>query len=125
IKTYRHPEIRELSIVDSRHVRVRVENGEFTFELPDGTAEDARTQFDRSRDQYQAAWRSENRRELALLDPMVDSGFSSPFSPTLPLSKDDPLWARFAIVFAVLIGVVFGPAIWRSRNILSERRIYK
>jgi hypothetical protein len=125
IRAFRHPEIRELSVVEARRVRVRVENGEYTFDLPDSsTAEDARALFDKAREQYETARRTENRRELAMLDPMVDSGFSSPFSPTLALSKDDPVWARFAVVFAVIVGVVLGPVLWRARNVLSERRIF-
>jgi hypothetical protein len=126
IRVFRHPDVQNVSVVDSRRVRVQVEGNEFVFELPDGqTAEEARTLFERAREQYDAAMKTENRRERALLDPMVDSGFSSPFSPNSPLSRDEPLWARFALVFAVLVGVVVGPAVWKARNLVSERRIYK
>ena len=66
-----------------------------------------------------------NRRELALLSPLVDTGFSSPFSSNTPLvpPRAVPYWA--AALAAVAVGALLGGSAWRVRNQLSEKSLFQ
>src|SRR5260221_730804 len=98
IRVYLHPELQGASVVDGARLKVAGKSGEFVFRLPNAeTAEQAREAFGRSRELYEQAARSDHRRERAMLDPLVDSGFSSPFSPKQRLLRRKPLWARLAL----------------------------
>jgi hypothetical protein len=126
LRVFRHPELRGAA-VDGRSIRVTAEGGEFVLRLP--TAESAGLvlrAFESGREQFEQATQSANRREQAMLDPLVDSGFSSPFSPQLRLLRGEPLWAKLgpALGLAIVLGAWAGPAVWKARNVLSERRIY-
>jgi hypothetical protein len=81
--------------------------------------------IDEARRAYEHAVRTQSRRELALLDPLVDSGFSSPFSPKLRLKKQVPAWQRLALPIALAAGVSLGAGVWIVRNRVSERRLYE
>lgn len=59
-----------------------------------------------------------------MLDPLVDSGFSSPFSPKQRLGRLAPWWAKAALPIALIAGAVVGPGLWALRNLASERRMY-
>lgn len=123
-RVFRHPELRDVT-VEGRSIRVTAEGTEFQFRLPDaGAAAEARATLESGKEQLEQAGRSENRREQAMLDPLVDSGFSSPFSPQLRLVRRDPLWAKLAFVLAFVAGAVIGPTLWKARNVLSERHLY-
>lgn len=124
IRVFLHPDLKGSSAASSE-VRVAAPAGEFVFRAPDAAvAEQALQMFERAREQYAAAVRSDSRRELAMLDPLVDSGFSSPFSPQARIVRNHPLWAKWSIVVAVAIGAVAGPALWAGRNAMSEQRMY-
>jgi hypothetical protein len=95
------------------------------FRLPDATtAEQAKGGFLEARRQYEAALDAKNRREEAMLDPLVDSGFSSPFSPRAPITHRQPAWVKATIFIALGIGVVLGPLVWKLRNAASEKQLY-
>jgi hypothetical protein len=64
-----------------------------------------------------------NDHDLALLDPLQDSGIPSPLMPEDPLRRMVPWWSRWAIAIALGVGVAFGWILWRARNVLSERRL--
>ena len=125
IRVFLHPELKGASVVDGTTLRVASSQGEFVFRLPDpSTAEQARETFERAREMYQHAARSEHRREQAMLDPLVDSGFSSPFSPKQRLGRSSPWWVKAAVPMALVVGVVVGPGLWKLRNVASERRMF-
>jgi hypothetical protein len=125
IRVFLHPDLQGASVVDGTRLRVSTNQGEFVFRLPDAdTAAQARETFERARDIYAQAARSEHRREQAMLDPLVDSGFSSPFSPKQRLGRSAPWWVTAAVPFALVVGVVAGPALWKLRNVASERRLF-
>ncbi|HEX3593770.1 MAG TPA: hypothetical protein VHU80_01675 [Polyangiaceae bacterium] len=125
IRVFLHPELKGASVVDGTRLRVSSNQGEFLFRLPDaGAAEQARDTFERARDMYEQAARTEHRREQAMLDPLVDSGFSSPFSPKQRLGRRLPWWAKAAVPVALVVGVVAGPALWKLRNVGSEQRMF-
>lgn len=61
-----------------------------------------------------------------MLDPLVDSGFSNPFSSQQRILRTLPAWARPVpgVVIALVLGAALGSALWKTRNVLSERRLY-
>lgn len=125
IRVFLHPDLKGASVVDGTSLRVSSSQGEFVFRLPDAdTAAQARDTFERAREMYEQAARSEHRREQAMLDPLVDSGFSSPFSPKQRLGRQLPWWSKAAVPVAIAAGVVLGPALWKFRNVASERRMF-
>ena len=125
IQVYLHPELKSVSIVDGTRLRISSSQGEFVFRLPDAdTAAQAREAFERAREMYEQAARSEHRREQAMLDPLVDSGFSSPFSPKQRLGRSEPWWSKARVPLALTIGVLLGPALWKVRNVGSEQRMF-
>jgi hypothetical protein len=125
LRVFLHPELKDVSVTDGSMLRVTTAQGPFAFRLPDAAAaEQARQAIEQARDQYAQAVRSENRREQAMLDPLVDSGFSSPFSPKLRLARRAPVWATLAPVIALLVGAALGPMLWKARNVASERKLF-
>lgn len=125
LRVFRHPVLRDVAVVGSTDLRITIDGGAFVFRLPDsGAAEHAKGGFLESRRQYEAALDAKNRREEAMLDPLVDSGFSSPFSPRAPITFSQPPWVKATILIALGIGVVLGPLVWKLRNAASEKQLY-
>ena len=125
IRVYLHPDLTDASVVDGTRLRINSAQGQFVFRLPNAdTATQAKEAFDRAREMYEQAARSEHRREQAMLDPLVDSGFSSPFSPKQRLGRRLPWWGRAALPIALIAGAVLGPGLWEVRNVASESRMY-
>jgi len=98
-----------------------------TFEFPLPTREHA----DRARDavlqaqqKLQQAEAARNDHDLALLDPLKDSGVPNPLLPTTPLTRNVPGWRRFAIPLSLALGVALGAGMWYVRNAVSEKRIF-
>ncbi|HVW27647.1 MAG TPA: hypothetical protein VHC69_19915 [Polyangiaceae bacterium] len=125
IRVFLHPDLKGVSVVDGSSLRVSSSQGEFVFRLPNAdTAAQARDTFERAREMYEQAARSEHRREQAMLDPLVDSGFSSPFSPKQRLGRRLPWWSKAAVPVAVVAGMLIGFGLWKVRNVASERRLF-
>jgi hypothetical protein len=125
IRVFLHPDLNGAALGPANDLRVTTRGGELVFRLPDaGVAGQALEAFERAREQYALAIQSDNRRELAMLDPLVDSGFSSPFSPQHRILRNDPVWAKWSLVVALVIGAVVGPSLWVSRNAVSAQRMY-
>jgi hypothetical protein len=125
IRVFLHPELKDTSVVEGSKLRIVTDGGEFVFRLPDpGIAAQAKSALQHAGELYSQAVQTSNRREQAMLDPLVDSGFSSPFSPRLKLAKREPVWAKLSLPLAVAIGILVGPALWKGRNAVSEGRLY-
>jgi hypothetical protein len=123
LRVFRHPDLK-VGESDGLTVQIQASGREFTFDFPDAaTAAQARSVLVEGGRHLEAGG-PDSRREQARLDPLIDSGFSSPFSPQVRLVRSDPFWSRFALVVAVGAGAALGPAIWKTRNILSERSLY-
>lgn len=104
---------------------LRFESGTFRFRLP---AERSGEQFEAwladARSKYEAAIAAQNRRELAVLDPLRDSGFSNPLSSSQPHER--PKERRsLRLGAAILVGALLGSLLFFARNKLGERLIYK
>ena len=123
---FRLPELRGLDVVEPGHLRISFEKGHsYTFPVGDRSrAEAVKEELRQVQPLYERALNAEGRRELAQLDPLVDSGFSSPFSPKLPLVRKAPAWYKLAPLYALLGGALLGAAIWWARNAASEQRLY-
>jgi hypothetical protein len=125
LKVFRHPVLRDVAVTGNTDLRITIDGGAFVFRLSDATAaEHAKGGFLEARRQYEAALDAKNRREEAMLDPLVDSGFSSPFSPRAPITHREPAWVKATILIALGIGVVVGPLVWKLRNAASEKQLY-
>ncbi|HVU04234.1 MAG TPA: hypothetical protein VHE30_20895 [Polyangiaceae bacterium] len=124
LRVFRHPELRAIDVAGTV-IRVRAEGAAFEIRVPDAsTADQVRAALESGRQQLEHAQRTANQREQAMLDPLVDSGFSSPFSPQVRLFRQEPMWAKLALPIALVLGVLLGGATWKLRNTLSERRLY-
>lgn len=97
----------------------------FAFEVP--TRERAERQVARvieARQRLLAAMQYGDLSGLASVDPFADARARN-FQPAHDhglLARDVPRWTRWVWGIAALAGLALGPAAWRARNILSDRR---
>jgi hypothetical protein len=123
--------IHELSAIDGPDANKRVHlvfssGRAYAFELAGKDAAAAlRSAVQNAKAAVMAAEASGNRSELLPLDPLQDPGFSSPFSPKTPMIKAAPLWAKYAIAWAVLAGLAIGPVLFLLRNRYSDARLLR
>jgi hypothetical protein len=89
-----------------------------------GKVEQALSAIEEARRRWTESSQSANARDRALLDPLVDSGYSSPFSPTTQLSPPRVMPAWLLVIVPVIAGTVVGVGAWYVRNRLSEGRMY-
>jgi len=124
VRVYRFPELSDVSRRDKR-VTLVFENARFEFETSDPALAEQLVQLvEQNRQRVSGPSGPPSSRELAALDPLADTGFKSPFTPTEPRRKSSPRWLRFGWLEAALAGAVLGPLAWKGRNFLSEERLY-
>jgi hypothetical protein len=106
-------------------VTLRFGSGTFRFTLPKETnlAEFERW-VEESKQKHAAALASQNRRDLAVLDPLRDSGFSNPLSSSQPHQRPKEM-RSLRLGAAILVGALIGTLLFFARNKLAERVIYK
>lgn len=73
---------------------------------------------------WQATSAPERQRERSLLDPLIDPGYASPFSPTAPRVPPRGIRALLLLGIGLLAGLALGAAGWAVRNRLSEQRMF-
>lgn len=122
---YRLSELDVMAV--GKQLRLRHAGGaHFEFDTPDtATAERARDSLAETRQRLERADATGDTRELATFDPLQDTGFASPFSPTTPIARPKPAWLGLALPVAVAAGVALGWGVWRARNSLSEARLFE
>lgn len=77
-----------------------------------------------ARHRYADALANFNRRELAVMDPLRDTGFSNPFSPKTSRQPPAQRWMLSAVPAAVALSVVLGWQSWELRNAWSADKLY-
>lgn len=87
-------------------------------------AEQAKTLVLESQSRFKQAMEELNRRELAMLDPLTETGFSAPFSPHAPLRAPVQRWQWLGLPLALCAGLALGWGLWLERNAVSMRRLY-
>jgi hypothetical protein len=124
VKVHRFPELKDVVRKD-RRVSLVFDGAKFEFETRDqALAEQLLQLVEQNRQRVSGAGGPPSSRELAGLDPLADTGFKSPFTPSEPRRKTSPRWLRFGWLEAVLAGLVLGPLAWYGRNFVSEERLY-
>jgi hypothetical protein len=125
VRVYRFPELSDVSRREKR-VSLVFEGGvRFDFETADPTlAEQLMALVEQNRGRVSGPSGPPSSRELAALDPLADTGFKSPFTPTEPRRKSSPSWLRFGWLEALVAGALLGPLAWKGRNFVSEERLY-
>lgn len=124
VRIHRFSELSDVSRRDKR-VTLIFENARFDFETLDPELAERLVQtVEQNRQRVSGASGPPSSRELAGLDPLANTGFKSPFTPSEPLRKSSPRWLRFGWVEAVVAGAIVGPLLWKGRNWLSEERLY-
>lgn len=125
VRVYRFPELSDVSRHEKRVTLVFEGGVRFDFETGDpALAEQLVALVEQNRGRVSGDAGPPSSRELAALDPLADTGFKSPFTPTEPLRKSSPSWLRFGWLEAVLAGALLGPLAWKARNFVSEERLY-
>ncbi|HKY40078.1 MAG TPA: hypothetical protein VJN18_29285 [Polyangiaceae bacterium] len=125
VKVYRFPDLKDVSRHE-RRISLSFDGGvHFQFETGDPSlAEQLVQQVEQQRQRVSGHSGPPSSRELAALDPLADTGFRSPFTPTEPRRKSSPRWLRFGWLEAVIAGALIGPLLWTGRNLVSEERLY-
>lgn len=124
VRVYRFSELTDVSRRDKR-VTLVFEGARFRFDTADPALAEQLTQLvEQHRQRVSGDMGPPSSRVLAALDPLADTGFKSPFTPTEPRRKTSPRWLRFGWLFALVAGAALGPAAWKVRNVLSEERLY-
>lgn len=102
-----------------------VDKSRFRFRLPNAQrAREVERAISDLRDRSKAAPSSTRTRELALLDPLCDSGFRNPFSPTESMKPPAPRRISFKRLAWVIVGAAFGFCAFAFRNTIAERTLY-
>jgi len=125
VRVYRFPQLSDATRRE-RRVSLTFEGGvHFEFESADpALAEQLLQHVEQNRQRVSGDSGPPSSRELAALDPLADTGFKSPFTPSEPRRRSWPRWLRFGWVEALLAGAVLGPLLWKGRNYTSEERLY-
>jgi hypothetical protein len=125
VRVYRFPELTDVSRHDRRVTLVFEGGARFEFETADPALAEQLVQLvEQNRQRVSGPSGPPSSRELAALDPLADTGFKSPFTPTEPLRKSSPRWLRFGWLEALVAGLLLGPLAWKGRNLVSEERLY-
>jgi hypothetical protein len=124
VRVHRFPELTDVSRRDAR-VTLVFDRARFVFQSSDSAVAEQLVQLvEQSRQRVSGEMGPPSSRALAALDPLADTGFKSPFTPSEPRRKTSPRWLRYGWLLALLVGAVIGPVAWRARNVLSEERLY-
>jgi hypothetical protein len=114
----------EVDVAGPKEVRLRNRSGaSFGFETPD--SQSARSAILECKERLLRAEQAEDGRELAALDPLKDTGFVSPFSPSTSIKRPRPGWFKVALPLALLAGLPLGALVLHARNFASERVLYE
>jgi hypothetical protein len=124
VRIHRFPELTDVSRRDKR-VTLVFDGARFEFETADPALAEQLVQLvEQNRQRVSGEMGPPSSRALAALDPLADTGFKSPFTPSEPRRKTTPRWLRFGWLEAILVGAVLGPLAWKGRNFVSEERLY-
>lgn len=127
-ETLRWLPMSELSSVQGAgqgRVRIKFGGDSFTFPLPRSINEEQlEATLRECQSKLAEALARKDRRALAALDPLRDSGFSNPLSSAAAIGKarDQRVW-RYGL--AIIIGVTIGVLLLQARNKLGERSLYQ
>lgn len=64
-------------------------------------------------------------RDLALIDPLFDTGYKNPFSPHESMLPARIFWNRHWFALAVVAGAAAGLGLWHLRNLRSVEWMYR
>ncbi len=108
--------------VQGRRIVLQFGAAQFVFTLPKAS-ETVDQELDDYRRRYGEALSLGNRRELAVLDPLRDSGFSNPLSSpdSIRLGRRAPLLRYGLLVFSLS---AVGGVLFLTRNKLADRALY-
>jgi hypothetical protein len=125
VRVYRFPDLKDVARRE-RKVSLSFDGGvHFEFETADpALAEQLVQHVEQHRQRVSGASGPPSSRELAALDPLAETGFRSPFTPSEPRRKSSPRWLRYGWLAAVIAGALLGPLAWKGRNFVSEERLY-
>lgn len=124
LKWYRIGELSEVHSSGGR-VKLRFNTTTFNFPLPRTlSVAQLEKSIEDHRAKYASAFEQKDRRSLAALDPLRDSGFSNPLSSQKPLPppRDQRPW-RYTL--ALLLGGTIGVLTFFARNKVSETEMYQ
>jgi hypothetical protein len=117
--------LRQVDAREPRLVKLTFGSVKFRFPMPNGaTVDSLRAELEHYKAQWVTAFAAGDRRTLAALDPIRDSGFSNPLSSraTIPRVRTR---ATPRVTAGVIAGLVIGSLFFFGRNALGERSIYR
>jgi hypothetical protein len=93
----------------------------FSFALADRSQTQRAVQaVETARDRMRAPLSDQDRRRLDPLAPPVVAG---PFTSGVPIARAAPLWERYRVPLAALVGCAAGAGLFFARNALSDARM--
>lgn len=96
----------------------------FRFSLPERrTLQDVKSELEEHRSRLTSALAASDRRALAGLDPVRDSGFSNPLSSRAPLVRPKQRYVAWGAL--ALAGACLAMLFFLLRNELAERSLYR
>ena len=112
-------------IVEDRRLTLKFPEGEsFSFPLAvAGHDAEVKKTIEDNQVALENAHASGDKKNLGVLDPLVDIGVVNPFAPTTRLEKNTPGWARQVWLVGAAIGIVLAPGIWFLRNVVSDKQM--
>lgn len=125
VRIHRFPYLSDVARRE-RKVSLTFEGGaRFDFEVADPALAEQLVQLvEQNRQRVSGESGPPSSRELAGLDPLADTGFRSPFTPSEPRRRSSPRWLRFGWLEALVAGAALGPLAWKARNFVSEEQLY-
>jgi hypothetical protein len=117
-------DLRRVTSIGKAQVRLAFGSAEFVFPLPAGVSlEQLSHDLDSYAAQLRTAYAAGDRRTLATLDPLRDSGFSNPLSSRATLGRPSNSGIS-RLLLAALLGALAGGGLFLIRNRLGERSLY-
>ncbi len=117
-------DLKSVSAQGERSVKLAFSSRSFVFSVPAGLELGAlQEKIDSFKARFQKAYAMHNRRELAALDPIRDSGFSNPLSSKDPIRKPaDQRVMRYTV--GLVVGLVLGAIGFGVRNTFGKQALY-
>jgi hypothetical protein len=107
-------------VVSGENLVLAFPDATFTFPVAAGHLEQAKSVIEEAESRVERARAADDKKTLALLDPLVDVGVANPFGPKTRMMRQAPIWVRQGILMGIAAGALLAPGVWWLRNRTSD-----